>query len=130
MIQHMAAEDLKPYQFKPGQTGNPGGRPKQVITVDKLRTIIDKISLKSMAEIREMVKDESLPIVEMQIAAAMLSAATTGDFSKVALIMDRLLGKVPQVLDQNVKTEDITASKENVTELYDIAKRLHKTKTA
>lgn len=79
----MAKEDT---QFKPGQSGNPGGRPKDRPLTDALRRalaleIADKRKGKTKAD---------------QIAVALVNKAAEGDVPAYREIADRVEGKVPQ----------------------------------
>ncbi len=64
-------------RWKPGQSGNPGGRPKWKPYSEAMQAII-----------------EEHPAVMKELATAMLAKAAKGDVSAAALIWDRLEGKV------------------------------------
>lgn len=68
--------NLRP--FKPGQSGNPGGRPKAYFT-EALR--------------KELERD---PAVALGIVKAILDKAKTGDVKAFDSLLDRTEGKVPQ----------------------------------
>lgn len=75
----------KATQFKPGETGNPGGRPKQLLTDAYLRQLLKQ------AEGDETQADA--------IAKAIVKRALTGkggDVRAAAEIADRVQGKPPQ----------------------------------
>ena len=68
--------------FKPGQSGNPNGRPKSKPFADAL-----KAALKAAGD-----DEDTLKLV----AAALVTKARTGDVPAIKEIAERLDGKVPQ----------------------------------
>lgn len=82
----MNNQNLKP--FKPGQTGNPNGRPKKLPKLDEL-----------LAEVLSEEKEGKT--AAQAILMALRAKATKGDVRAAELLMDRAWGK----LAQNVKLE-------------------------
>ena len=74
-------------QFRKGQSGNPGGRPKTKPFRDAL-----------LVRIRES-KD---PEVLSSVADALLEKARSGDTQSIAILADRLEGKPSATLDMNL----------------------------
>lgn len=75
------------YQFKPGQSGNPGGRPKGQSITAKLRAIVDA--------------DDGA--VAIALAEAAKKAALEGDFRFWKELCDRIDGPIRQQLDQTIQ---------------------------
>lgn len=75
---------LAQYQFKPGQSGNPGGRPKKKPVTEAYERII------------------SDPKVALAIAQGIIRAARKGNVRAAAEIADRVEGKVSQHVNLNV----------------------------
>lgn len=71
----------KEYQFKPGQSGNPKGRPKGTGITDRLRELV-------------MGDDKGAKQLRDDLAKAATIAATNGDHRFWKEIVDRLEGKV------------------------------------
>ena len=67
-------------QWKPGQSGNPAGRPKTKPFKDALAAILEK------------------PELLEKVAAALTAKAITGDVSAIKEIADRMDGKIPQAI--------------------------------
>lgn len=72
-------ENIKPYQFKPGQSGNPKGRPKGTGLTDRLRSLLDADNGKRANDF---------------VKRAYEMAVEEGDFRFWNAIMERLEGKV------------------------------------
>ncbi len=72
-------------QWKPGQSGNPGGRPKWKPITEALQHLVDVD-------------------VAAAIASKMLVRAGAGDVSAFNAVMDRLEGKVPQTVGGSTET--------------------------
>src|SRR5690349_12967880 len=71
--------------FEPGQSGNPGGRPKSKPFADALRMEIAAAGADHKA-LRE-------------VARALLTKAAEGDVPAINALADRLDGKVPQAVE-------------------------------
>lgn len=52
-----AGEQLKPYQFQPGQSGNPAGRPKGTSIKDRVRKYLEEHPDDMAAFVNHFVKD-------------------------------------------------------------------------
>lgn len=78
-------------RWKPGQSGNPKGRPPGSGVTDRLRAILD---------------DETAEA----IAQAIIARALAGDHRMIALILDRTEGPVRQHLTAEIETrhEEVT----------------------
>lgn len=72
------------HQFKPGQSGNPGGRPKKKAVTEAYERII------------------SDPKVAQAIAQGIIRAARKGNVRAAAEIADRVEGKVSQDVNLNL----------------------------
>jgi hypothetical protein len=82
----MPTEDT---QWKPGQSGNPAGRPKTKPFKDALKKLIEERGLDGAAE-------------------ALYAKAMTGDVPALKEIADRLDGKVPQAIVGDDEGDAIT----------------------
>jgi hypothetical protein len=74
------------HRFQPGQSGNPGGRPKGRSLTDRLRAAVEQAELSGRTLPR--------PIADLLIDA-MLTRALKGDSAMIREVLDRIDGKVP-----------------------------------
>ena len=93
--------------FQPGQSGNPGGRPKQLAEVRDLARQHTDEAIETLATI---MRNEKAP------PAARVSAAES--------ILSRGWGKAPQEIRTTTETEELV--KPDVGKLMDAAKALEK----
>lgn len=82
-------DNLKP--FKPGQSGNPGGRPKGSPSVT--------------AVIRRLLEDEET--VE-KLGKAILSQAARGNGAAMKLVVDRIDGPLPKKVEHHDYLDDLS----------------------
>jgi hypothetical protein len=74
---------IRPYAWKPGQSGNPKGRPKGRIFEARIRKILQETD------------DASGMTFEELIVRALVDAARFGDVKAIREVLDRTDGKVP-----------------------------------
>lgn len=89
-------------RFKPGVSGNPKGRPKFALTIDKVRQIIEKYALMTRAQLQRAMQDDATPMMELWIASVIAQGAKAGDYSRLSAILDRSIGKVTAFEDDGV----------------------------
>lgn len=97
----MGKEDIEPYQFKPGQSGNPNGRPLKVhkilkasgYTLDDIREAFKDIGWNDPEKLQEIVDDPKQPAILKVIARAFLKGAEKGDFRYISEILQHVIGK-------------------------------------
>jgi len=92
----------KHWLFKPGQSGNPGGRPPITTEERMMRENFQKafamLGNKSISEIQEIAKDPNQPAPYAIAAKALDWAFRKGNPGMYREIFDRTIGKVPQPL--------------------------------
>jgi hypothetical protein len=87
---------LKPYQFKPGQSGNPKGRPRHLTLSEAYRQALNK-PVPNDPENRTFVQ---------KIGDLMILRAASGDTAAAREIADRVEGKARQAIDVDMKVYD------------------------
>lgn len=96
-------ENLVPYQFKPGASGNPTGRPKKSPVTDHLRDQLEgpipQAMLDAMKEGMRAVFFEVYgpnPTFGQMIAFKLVAMSAKGDIFAIKELLDRVEGKVSQ----------------------------------
>jgi cell division GTPase FtsZ len=77
---------IQPYQWKPGQTGNPKGRPRRKRITDALSEFLDAVDANGVS-------------AAQKIAIAMIMQAMKGDIQHAKEILNRTEGAVKQSVD-------------------------------
>ena len=81
---------------QPGQSGNPKGRPKGIVSItDTLRKVIEK----KMETIDPVTKNKDRKKIKEIIALALVGKALKGDVRAIQEMRDRLEGKVTQKVE-------------------------------
>lgn len=97
----------KDTRFKPGQTGNPKGRPRlpiDVLNVEKLtqdelkRRISKHMRMQHDALDAVLASPDSIAL-DLVIAATLCTAIKTGDIAKAEYLFNRCLGKVKENME-------------------------------
>lgn len=105
-------------KFKKGQSGNPSGRPKMPrelleakrLTQAKFIELTNKYLHKTKEEIAASAKDPATPALEIMIASIIGRAITQGDHQRLNFILDRMVGKVADKVEQHVVNHDSVES--------------------
>mgnify|MGYP007040061335 CR=1 FL=1 len=101
---------IEPFQWKPGQSGNKAGKPKNLLTKDRVKHLISKFSQLTEAELKEIAADPKSKWESKCLAHQMLAAQ--GDIAALNFVLDRSIGKVKDVTE-------ITLPKPTVVEKLD-----------
>lgn len=110
-----AAENLKPW--KPGQSGNPSGKPKipehlraiHSLTQQEVTKIVSKYARMTLDELEAAVEARKASAVEMCVAKIFLKSMEYGDYSRLQFLLDRAIGRTPVAQESD---EDIAARKD------------------
>jgi hypothetical protein len=108
------AKEIKPFEFKKGQSGNPNGRPKGSLNT---KTILERfLSIeKNMINPLTMQK-ENLSIAEL-MALRQINNALNGELPAYKEIIDRMEGKATNQIDITTGGEKINTPKPDLSKL-------------
>ncbi len=106
----------EPYKFKPGQSGNPGGRVASPIpnalkklTGQQIRRIITATVKGNIDELQRIVKDKESSSLEVAMAKCVVVAIQKGDYEKM-LQRTGAISKVPDILEIKSKNLNVNAN--------------------
>ena len=106
----MAKSQLRPKMiekmFRPGQSGNPKGRPKltpeqrelRKLTIETYKEVIELVLTGNLKELKEMAEDPSTPAIQVGIAMSFMKAIKAGDYTVIERIAERIVGKIPDLV--------------------------------
>ncbi len=94
--------NLPPPQWDKGQSGNPGGRPKdppgmkemKLLTKVELVKVGNMIIEKTLRDMTAYAEDEDTPALHVMVASVVGRIIRTGDMNMLNALLDRLIGKV------------------------------------
>lgn len=98
------AELGKDTQFKPGESGNPAGKPKGVEHSKTRLLKFLSLMVKAKNNLLTKEEEEELSVLEL-MDIALIAKATQGDVKAYKEIMDRLEGKPVETIKQKVEID-------------------------
>lgn len=128
----------KPGTFKPGQSANPGGRPKsppdlleaRKLTRFELERILNKYVHMTKAEIVKAAQDPNTTALELMVSSLISKGVNFGDYKRISFLLDRLGFVVPKEVNISgadggpIKTETVPSEqlKEEINKLLELRK--------
>lgn len=105
----------KDTQFKPGQSGNPNGRPPAPATIRAMKSwnqvkfaeLLNEYVELTQDQLAEKLKSGGCTMLEEMIMSIMLHAKKKGDHQKMEFLLNRLIGKVPNEIDVTTKGDKL-----------------------
>lgn len=85
--------------WKPGQSGNPGGRPKELLTTQSVAGLMGRLCRLTRDELFDVVKDPKSTMIEIMVASIMARAADQGDAGRLDFLLNRAIGRVKERLE-------------------------------
>lgn len=121
-------KNLRPW--KPGQSGNPGGRPKlpeslsavKALGREEVSRIISKYARMTLDELDAAVLGSDTPVLELVLAKLLLELMRKGDAGRLSFLLDRALGPVKTLDDEDEGPNDRLGHL-TVEELLELAQR-------
>ena len=114
-----------------GQSGNPGGKLKlpealrniRHLTPIELCKIVSKYARMKRKELQIAVEDQDTPMIDLAIASIFAQSAKNGDYQRLAFLLDRTVGKVPDMIeDDEDRSEREELAKLSLNELLTLVK--------
>lgn len=104
MTEPPATKPDRPWLIQPGQTRNPGGRPKEPKDLQDARRLnqyefertVNKMLALSVTDLKEALQKPEITVLDKMIGTIMEKAALRGDVKRAEWIMSRMLGKVKE----------------------------------
>lgn len=98
--------EAKPHLFKPGQSGNPNGRPPKPKELDdctpmEIKLLIWRFWKTKRADLEAIVENAETPAGEAYMANVMLKGIKDGDPVRLDYLLNRLIGRVKIEADVN-----------------------------
>lgn len=90
-------------RFQKGQSGNKSGKPKGLITPDRVRAVVAKLSGMNREQLLEVVKDPKSQMFEVMFASVMAKAAKDGDYGRLNFLLDRTIGRTVDQKDVKIQ---------------------------
>ncbi len=98
--------NLRPAKsWKPGQSGNPSGKPKGLLTKDQVMSVLGKFSALTKTELQEVLQNPKSTMLEIMVASVMVKAAQTGDSARLDFLWNRSIGKVKEEIEHSGGTD-------------------------
>ncbi len=90
-------ENLK--HFVKGQSGNPGGVSKYGLSRGKVTKIVAELVEMTSKQLQKLSVSQDSTMLQRTIAAILLKAEETGDYSRLEFLLARSIGKVKDSLE-------------------------------
>lgn len=97
-------DNLKPY--KPGQSGNPSGKPAGLLTKDQVSSVMGKFSHSTREQLQAVITNPKSTMLEIMVASVMARAAKDGDPNRMEFLLQRTIGKVQDLSQIELKKWD------------------------
>jgi len=124
----MAGVPPKEYQFKPGQSGNPGGKIKGLLTAADVSALIGKLSVLTIDELKLRRDDPKGRMHERIIAGEIVAAFEKQDYSRLEMLFARGVGKVKDVSEVHQHNHDAELAKEPKENVIALLRQMRGTK--
>jgi hypothetical protein len=81
--------NLVPHQYQKGESGNRSGRPKELLTKDRVSKIISEFSSMNPEEIRAVAENPESTMIELMIASIVMQVVKSGDVGRLNFLFER-----------------------------------------
>lgn len=102
-------KNLKPWQ--PGQSGNPGGKTKNIFNQEDVKILFQRLAKFTGPELKALMNDETAPADERAVAKAWVNAINTGNLQDLTSLYAQAVGKLKEVVENNTTLHNGAAEK-------------------
>lgn len=95
MAQKRNTKGIEAHKWTKGQSGNPAGKPKNLLTQDKVKSLISQLSQLPALELQNIAADPKSSILEVAVASHLLKAPE--EMNSFNFVLERSIGKVKEV---------------------------------
>lgn len=97
--------------WKPGETGNPNGRPKKLVTIlqdkgfakSEIADAFEQLAWFTEEELANLYKSPTTPVIVKVAAKAYRTAMSKGDLNFTKIMLEYVLGKPKQQIDATIE---------------------------
>lgn len=115
----MGVADLK--MWPKGVSGNPGGRPKlpeelrliKALSQNEVCRMISKYARMDMDTLEAHLERRDIPVIDLAMCSIFKESVEKGDFTRLAFLLDRAIGKVKDIIDD----DDTQSEREKLKQL-------------
>jgi hypothetical protein len=106
-------ENILPFSWKKGQSGNPNGRPRKFVCQLKdmgynkqdINQTIENMMAMTLNELADIYKDDNTTILERTVANAMRKSLEKGTLYSLETLLSRVYGKPTERVEQKTEGE-------------------------
>lgn len=99
--------------FKPGQSGNPNGRPRKYVStlrdqgykLSEINDCIQVMMAMTIEELKEAFENPNATVLEKTIAAAIKRSIEKGSLYSIETLLSRVYGKPKESVDMDIQGE-------------------------
>lgn len=104
-----------------GVSGNPGGRPKlpeelrliKALSQNEVCRMISKYARMDMDTLEAHLERRDIPVIDLAMCSIFKESVEKGDFTRLAFLLDRAIGKVKDIIDD----DDTQSEREKLKQL-------------
>jgi hypothetical protein len=106
-------ENVRPHQFKKGQSGNPNGRPRKFVTAwteqgykrSEINDTIQAMMALTMVELKDVFESPDATVFEKTVAGAIRKGIEKGSMYTAELLLSRVYGQPKQDIETTITVE-------------------------
>jgi hypothetical protein len=107
-------DNIKQHEFKPGESGNPNGRPRKYVSdlkaqgykLSEVNDAIQALMSMDLEELKEVAQNPKATVLEVTIAMAIKKSIDRGSLYSIETLLTRVYGK-PKELTEASGTQKI-----------------------